>query len=344
MRATRPPSSRRAVAVLVDTGSSPAVEALLEALVRAATAFGWEVRGIEDGFEGLVRGRARRVPSGEPVGRWASGRLFASRPGVDPLAYLSGAGKKAVPADHTAEVRRHVRLLGLAGIVAIGGAETMAVAERLHRRDIPIVGVPVSVENDVVGTALTVGFDTAVAAAVEALLSLDARGEAGRGLLVAEVRGRRAGWLALHAGLSVRADVVLIPEIAFDPDRVGDRLRGRDGAVVVLAEGGRPQDGGAGGGAWLAGELARRLRRDAIHLPLQLLRGPLPSPSDRLLAVRLGTAAMRLVNEGLFGNMVALKPPVTTLPLHQVAGRHRPVPPDADVVRTARDLGIHLGE
>src|SRR6185369_14320066 len=121
-------------------------------------------------------------------------------------------------------------------------------AERLHRRDIPIVGVPVSVENDVVGTALTVGFDTAVAAAVEALLSVEVRGDAGRGLLVAEVRGRRAGWLALHAGLSVRADVVLIPEIAFDPDRVGDALRGREGALVVLAEGGRPNDGGAGGG------------------------------------------------------------------------------------------------
>ena len=354
MSKTRPRSKTRAVGILVDSGLSPVVMPVVEAASRAAWEFGWDVYGIDDGFEGLVRKKARRITRDELVHLGRASRLVPDRPGVDPFAYATRLGKSATPDDRSADVRRNVQALGLAGLIAAGGDGTLTVAERLHRRDIPVVGVPVAIENDVPGTASAVGFDTAVTIAVDALERIQATAAARRRLVVAEVLGRNAGWIALHAGLAGGADVILIPETPFSLESVCESLRARDRSgrvfpVVVVAEGARPADAGLarpnGTAAWLAGELARRLRHETATVAVGALQlGGAPSAADRLLGLRLGAAAMRLVNEGLFGNMIALRPPlVGPVPLHQVVGRLRPVPPDADLLKSARDLGIGLG-
>jgi 6-phosphofructokinase 1 len=248
----------------------------------------------------------------------------------------------------------------------VGGDGTLALAERFHRKGIPVVGVPKTIDNDLPGTALSFGFDTAVQIATDALDKLQPSAAAHKRVMVVEVMGRNSGWIALHAGVAGGADVILIPEIPFQIETVAETVRGRERtgqafSIVVVAEGavpigGRtresvPREAGhevrrGGIGDAVADDLARILKRETRSLTLGYLqRGGSPTGFDRILATSLGATAMRLVNEGLFGNMVALKPPtLAAVPLHQVVGKAHRVPLDSDIVRCARDLGTGFGD
>lgn len=329
----------RAVGILVEGDPCPGTDALIAAAAAAAWQFGWEARGIEGGFEGLLRRKPRQLDAGD----------------MERRVLLSGPSRRGSTEEieRHADLRRVVHGHGLAGLIAIGGLATMERAERVHRRDVAVVGIPKALENDVSGTALAFGFDTVVAAAVDALERLrDTARPEGR-VIIAEVSGRSTGWVALHAGLAAGAAAILIPEIPSGLDRLCEAVRARERfgarpASIVVAEGVafdgvEPQ---AGAAERVAAAVGKRLKREtrSIALTTMQLGGP-PSAFDRLLAARLGSAAMRLVNEGLFGNMVALKASgIVALPLHQVTGRPRTVPLDSDLVRSARELGIGFGD
>jgi 6-phosphofructokinase 1 len=360
-------SKRRAVGILTGGRDCPGLNAVIRAATRTALEHEWEIYGIEDGFDGLVRRKVGRLRRADVRGDLAqSGTILGTTNCVNPFEYPVRRRRIIVEDDRSADVVRNFHALGLAGLIVVGGEGTLALADRFHRKGIPIVGVPKTIDNDLAGTALSFGFDTAVQTATDAIDKLQPSAAAHKRVMVVEVVGRNTGWIALHAGVAGGADVILVPEIPFHVDRVAATIRarersGQEYSLVVVAEGASPaggrtrerapreagQDARAGGvGDAVADDLARLLKRETRSLAVgHLQRGGPPSAFDRLFATSLGTTAMRLVNEGLFGNMVALKPPtLAPVPLHQVVGKTHRVPLDSDIVRCARDLGTGFGD
>jgi 6-phosphofructokinase 1 len=255
---------------------------------------------------------------------------------------------------------------GFDALVSIGGDGSLQISHALCCKGLPIVCVPKTIDNDVSGTQRSFGFDSAVSTATEAIDKLHSTAESHDRVMVIELMGRYAGWIALYSGLSGSADVILLPEIPFDIGKVCDKIRRREAAgrhfsIVVVAEGARPRDGtielverrGVGtvdrlGG--IASKVARAIEqhtgKETRTLVLgHLQRGGSPTTYDRLLALRFGTAAVRAIGDGVFGVMVGLNgPDITRVPLAEVAGQPRNVPLDSDTIRTARDLGIELGD
>jgi 6-phosphofructokinase 1 len=256
--------------------------------------------------------------------------------------------------------------MGLDALVVIGGDGTLSIAYDLYKLGIPLVGVPKTIDNDIAETTMTFGFDSAVAFATDAIDRLHTTAEAHHRVMVVEVMGRDAGWIALYAGLAGGADVVLIPEIPFDLDTVAAHITARDAwgarfSIVVAAEGAYPIGGGrsivaagtaerlerlGGISAYVARELEARTGKESRFVVLgHLQRGGPPSAYDRMLATRFGSFAVELVRRGEFGVMAALHPPdIVSVPLELIVGKTRTVPPSGDVVRTARGVGISFGD
>jgi 6-phosphofructokinase 1 len=254
---------------------------------------------------------------------------------------------------------------GLDALIAIGGDGSMAIAHGLSQKGLRIVGVPKTIDNDLSGTVVTFGFDSAVAFATECIDRLHSTAQAHQRIMVVEVMGRYAGWIALNAGIAATADAILIPEIPYDLGMVAQKIRqrashGRPFAVVVVAEGAYPIGGHnvfkasetghtkrlGGVGQLVTEELQEQLGQEARCVVLgHLLRGGKPSSFDRLLALRFGAAAVRALGDGYSGVMVALDPPdVRYVPLDEATERMKQVPINGDTVRTARDLGISFGD
>jgi 6-phosphofructokinase len=255
---------------------------------------------------------------------------------------------------------------GLEALVCIGGDGTLQISYEFYKRGIPLVGVPKTIDNDIPGTTSCFGFDTAVGFATDAIDRLHTTAEAHRRVMVVEVMGRYAGWIALHAGVAGGADVILIPEIPYDINKVAECIQARDrwGAnfsIVVIAEGARPIDGqisliesahGAsverlgGAGMKCAHALADLAGKETRYVVLgHLQRGGTPTAFDRTLATRFGGKAVELVRAGQFGKMVANHPPdIVPVPLGEVVGRTKTVPLDYDLLLTARSLGVSFGD
>jgi ATP-dependent phosphofructokinase / diphosphate-dependent phosphofructokinase len=256
--------------------------------------------------------------------------------------------------------------MGLNGLVVIGGDGTLAIAHQFCERGIPIVGVPKTIDNDIVGTTNCFGFDTAVAFATDAIDRLHTTAEAHRRIIVVEVMGRYAGWIALYAGMAGGADAILIPEIPFDLHIVADRLRERDAlgahfSIVVVAEGAFPSGGktallaeASGGrverlggiGQKVCDALSKLTGKETRSVVLgHLQRGGAPTSFDRVLATRFGGKAVDLLRQGEFGTMVAFAPPdIIARRLDEVVGRTKIVPRDSDVLLTAKALGVTFGD
>jgi len=263
-------------------------------------------------------------------------------------------------------VVRNFRSLKLDGLVVVGGDGTLSIALALYRKGVPVVGVPKTIDNDLSGTVVTFGFDTAVSVATEALDRLHTTASSHRRVMVLEVMGRNVGWIALYSGVAGGADVILIPEIPFHMETVVEKIRernrlGRDFSIVVVAEGAVPAggqrmyrekaeggyEGRLGGiGELVAREIQERTRQECRALVLgHLQRGGQPTSFDRILGTRFGSAAVRLAREGKWGRMVALAPPdIVSIPLAKAVAKLKSVPEQSDVVRAARDLGITFGE
>jgi len=256
--------------------------------------------------------------------------------------------------------------LGLDALVCIGGDGTLAISYEFYKRGIPIVGVPKTIDNDIFGTTSCFGFDTAVSFATDAIDRLHTTAEAHRRIIVVEVMGRYAGWIALQAGVAGGADVILIPEIPYDLNKVTECLRSRErwGArfsIVVVAEGARPLDGQVsivqeahagfverlgGAGMRCASALEKMTGKETRYVVLgHLQRGGAPTAFDRTLATRFGGKAVEMLRAGQFGKMVANHPPdIVPIPLGEVVGRTKTVPLDYDLLLSARAIGVAFGD
>jgi 6-phosphofructokinase 1 len=363
-------STVRRVGVLTGGGDAPGLNAVIRAVVRACkVAYGVTVVGISEGFTGLVEMRAREmdlddisgllVRGGTILGTTNRGNPFRyayRRPdGVEELVDASGTAKK------------NVEKLGLDCLVVIGGDGSLSIGERFWRElGIPVVGVPKTIDNDLSATDYTFGFATAVQSATWALDCLHTTAESHHRVMLLEVMGRDAGWIALHAGLAGGGDVVLIPEIPFRFEPLIAKFqarerRGRPFSLVVVAEGAAP----AGGTQVFAGEdavtgwkrlggisasIAREIEaRGGYEVRATVLghiqRGGSPVPNDRILATRFGVEAARLAVEGKFGNMVALRgDEIVAVPLADAIGRLKKVDPQCQLMKAARAIGIVFGD
>ncbi|MFQ5791095.1 MAG: 6-phosphofructokinase [Acidobacteriota bacterium] len=361
------PQAKR-IGVLTGGGDCAGLNAVIRAVVRTAHNFGWEVLGIQDSFEGLINRkksgllRPRHVRGILHTG----GTILGTTNRGNPFKYPVQSRSRVMYKDLSNVVVRNARALKLEGLVVIGGEGTLSIALEFHRRGVPVVGVPKTIDNDVSATAITFGFDTAVSVATEALDRLHTTAFSHRRVMVLEVMGRNAGWIALHAGVAGGADVILIPEIPFDMAVVVQKIRERDlqgrrFSIVVVAEGAAPVGGGmlfrerreagnearlGGIGQLVASQIAERTNHETRSLSLgHIQRGGRPTNFDRLLGTRFGSAAVRLAHEGKWGRMVALAPPsITSVPLERAVSRKKRVPMNSDIIRAARDLGISFGE
>jgi len=360
------PASIRRIGVLTGGGDAPGLNAVIRAVVKSAYSAGVECVGLEDSFDGLIypeRSRLltlRDVTGILRIGGTILGTTNRGNPFVYPIETSDG------PVDYSHRCVENFKKMGLDALVVIGGDGTLAIAHELYKLGIPLVGVPKTIDNDIVETTMTFGFDTAVAFATEALDRLHTTAESHHRIMVAEVMGRYAGWIALYAGIAGGADVVLIPEIPFHADRVAKRILEREqlGArfsIVVVAEGACESGtdrtllaaGSAdrmerlgGIGEQVSKQLERLTGKESRHVVLgHLQRGGAPLAYDRMLATRFGSFAVELLLRGEFGVMTALQSPdIVAVPIERIVGRTRNVPVAGDVVRTARNVGICFGD
>jgi len=294
------------------------------------------------------------------------GTIIGTTNAGNPLKYpVKQPDGSVVETDRTDELAGALHANGIDAVVAIGGDGSLSIACALAKKGVRIVGVPKTIDNDLSRTVVTFGFDTAVSFATECLDRLHSTAASHRRVMVVEVMGRYAGWIALHAGVSGTADVILLPEIPYDVASLAEKIqeryaRGRSFAIVVVAEGARPKGGTVsviekkagsaerlgGAGERVAAEIQAATGRDTRHVVLgHLLRGGSPTTFDRLISLRFGAAAVRALAAGRSGVMVALDPPtVRYVPLEEACERVKTVPLDGDTMLTARELGICLGD
>lgn len=364
----------RRVGILTGGGDCPGLNAVIRAVVRVGRRrYGWEILGIEDAFNGLVD-LGYRSPRGN---RWLDvtdvsgiiehgGTILGTANRGDPFNYVvEDADGTTRTTDVSAKVMENFRELQLDAVISIGGDGSMRIAKRFLDLGMPIVGVPKTIDNDLVGTDQTFGFDTAINVATEAIDRIRDTADSHDRVMLVEVMGRDAGWIALHAGIAGGADAILIPEIPYDSDVVAEmvrsgRARNANYHLIVVAEGAKPQDGDASLLAKLPGAMPRyvgaahRLAealegRIASDLRVTVLghvqRGGSPSAFDRVLGTRYGEKAAEMVANGQFGEMVALRAGgIVSCSMEEATAGQKLVDPDGDLVRTARAIGTCFGD
>ncbi len=364
-----PPIRVNRIAVNTGGGDAPGLNAVIRAVVRAAEPLGWDVYGIERGYDGIISGKGlRRLTRSSVRGILSQGgSILGTNNRGNPFKYPATVRGRKVVRDFGDLVIRRLRHKGIDALIAIGGDGSLAIAAEIWKRGFPVVGVPKTIDNDLVGTVVTFGFDTAVSVATDALDRLHSTAASHERVMVVEVMGRYAGWIALHSGIAGGADVILIPEIPYTLKSVCRAVRaryrsGREFCIIVVAEGAKPAGGTyvtkapkeigrehvrlGGIAETLARQIQAKTRREARSLVLgHLLRGGSPTNFDRLLATRFGAAAVRFVQEQNFGQVVALAPPtIVGFPLQDVVGMQKTVPPNCDAVLAARAMGLCFGD
>jgi 6-phosphofructokinase 1 len=354
------------IGVLTGGGDAPGLNAVIRAVVKSAFNAGIEVVGLEDSFDGLLdASRTRPLTPQHVTGILRlGGTILGTTNRGNPFEYPANSPEGKI--DYSDKVVETFNQMGLQALVVIGGDGSLSIAHQFYLKGIPVVGVPKTIDNDIVGTTSCFGFDTAVAFAADAIDRLHTTAEAHKRIMVVEVMGRYAGWIALHAGVAGGADVILMPEIPFDAQKVADAIKRRESfgakfSIVVVAEGAKPIGGSmtireearagyverlGGVGIIVAEQLEEMTGRESRCVVLgHLQRGGGPTAFDRVLATRFGGAAVELIRRGVFGKMVANNPPdIVPIPLADVVGRTKTVPLDSDLVKTARALGVSLGD
>ncbi len=359
----------RRIALSTGGGDAPGLNAVIRSAVLSALSRGWEVYGIRRGYgallgeDSIVRLDSDSVRGITHLGGTILGTTNRGNPFDWPTVGPDGTTQTV---DRSDELIEAFRAHGFDAMISIGGDGSLSIANRLAQKGMPVVGVPKTIDNDLAVTQVTFGFHTAVETATDAIDKVHSTAESHERVMVVEVMGRHTGWIALHSGVSGSADVILIPEIPYDIELVCDKIRrryerGRRFAIVVAAEGAVPRDGAATfvedarpGSAARYGGVAERLARqigDATGFETRSLvlghlqRGGSPTSYDRLIALRFGAAAVRLVAEERFGTMVALNPPdILAVPIADAIEQLKRVPTHSDIVQTARDIGVSFGD
>lgn len=363
----------RKVAVTTGGGDAPGLNAVIRAVVIAARNKGWEVFGIRDGYNGILMGSSYPEGGLMPLTKDSvrgithlGGTILGTTNRINPLKCpVQTPDGEMREVDRSDELVELFNWHGFDALICVGGDGSLSIANILSKKGLRVIGVPKTIDNDLDGTAITFGYDTAVSFATDCLDRLHSTAASHRRVFVVEVMGRYAGWIALSTGVAGSADVILIPEIPYDIRNVVDKIKDRDrrGAnfsIVVVAEGAIPVDGGltiqeheigraerlGGVGEKVAQEIQMLSGKEVRTVVLgHLLRGGSPTTLDRQIALRCGAAAVRALAEGQSGVMVALDPPnVKYIPLDDATRRIKSVPVDCDTMLTARDLGVCFGD
>ncbi|WP_438317218.1 6-phosphofructokinase [Candidatus Caldatribacterium sp. SIUC1] len=359
---------RQRIGVLSGGGDCPGINAVIHAVVkRAILKYDYEVIGILDGFEGLVEGRFRELRYNDVSGILPlGGTILGTSNRANPFRYPVRQKDEVTFEDRSRDVLRHFTELGLSALITIGGDGTFHIAAELSRLGIPVVGVPKTIDNDLNATDITFGFDSAVHVVTEAIDRLHTTAQSHHRVMVIEVMGRYAGWIALHGGIAGGGDVILIPEIPFDIEGVCEfilerRKRGKRFSIVVVAEGARPRGGDLvvqrivreshdqirlGGVSHIVGRAIEEktgLETRVVILG-HLQRGGSPTAFDRVLATRLGAWAVDLVAQGQFGYFPAVRgQDIVPARIEEAIACLKTVPLDSPLLDIARSMGTYLG-
>jgi 6-phosphofructokinase 1 len=356
------------IAINTGGGDAPGLNAAIRAATLAALKRGWEVYGIRNGYgsiytdEPFVKLDAKAVRGITLQGGTILGTANRGNPFEMPYQKDDGCWDTRDVSDHLVKTFDEY---GIDALVAIGGDGSMNIASKLIKKGLNVVGVPKTIDNDIYGCDVTLGFDTAIDIATEAIDRITTTAESHHRLMVVEVMGRYAGWIALYAGIASSSDVILIPEIPFTYESIVKKIKereakGRHYTMIVVAEGAKEKDGEIvtkgktvgqevklGGIAdRVASELSERTGKESRTVVLgHLQRGGSPSTYDRLISLRFGAAAIRCIQERDYNKLVVLQDnKLTRIPITSIEGKMKSVSLESDTVQTARDIGICLGD
>ncbi len=358
--------SKKRIGILTSGGDCPGLNAVIRGAVKSCHQSGYDCVGFLKGYEGLydpvqyihltpASTKGILTQGGTILGSTNKGR-FAAIKGINDRVEIDPKLVRGV--------QETVEQLGITGLICVGGDGSLAIAQQFHEAGIPVVGVPKTIDNDLSATAFTFGFDSAIECATDALDRLHTTAASHERIMVLEVMGRHAGWIALHSGIAGGGDVILIPEIKWSYDNVCHKIlhresQGKKFTLVVVAEGAELPGGGhvgteqegqqiklGGVGKAVTEEIERRLHRETRLCILgHLQRGGTPTTFDRVLATMFGAHAVRLVVEGRFGEMIASRPPeMVSVPIIEAVHKIRQVDPNGPAVQAARALGISFGD
>jgi 6-phosphofructokinase 1 len=359
-------SDKIRIGILNSGGDCPGLNAVIHGVTGAAHQLGWDVVGFRDGFEGLL-------PPGnhmmlDPIKTAGIAKMGGTILGtVNKGHFVSIIGKdnvQRVPTEIMDQAKATLERLGVRALIVVGGDGSLTTALQIQKEGIPVVGVPKTIDNDLEATAMTFGFDSAITAVVDALDRLHTTADSHKRVMVLEVMGRHAGWIALHGGIAGGADIILVPEIPFTHERVAEAVldrerRGYHSTLVVVAEGACAVGGtltgtdmGQTGQIRLKGvsdavayEIEKRTSKETRSCILgHLQRGGSPTALDRILGIRFGVKAVHLIKEGLFGHMVSYQSyHVGSVPIEKAVEKLRNVDPNGELVQSARAIGISFG-
>jgi 6-phosphofructokinase 1 len=354
--------------VLTGGGDCPGLNAVIRAVVKSAiNNYDMEVVGFYDGFQGLIQNRYRKLTSADVSGILTlGGTILGTSNRADPFNFPVLQGEDYIYLDRSSEAIQNFERLGLDALIAIGGDGTMIAANGMAEKGMNIIGVPKTIDNDLYGTDQTFGFDSALASASDAIDKIHTTAQSHHRVMIVEVMGRYAGWLALASGIAGGGDIVLIPEIPYHLDIICDKIKqrnlsGKNFSIIVIGEGAKAEGGEMvvkkivatspdkirlGG---ISNQLASQIEgvttlETRVTILGHLLRGGTPTAFDRILASRFGTEATYLAAKKDFGKMVALKGMnIESVPITEVAGKIRKVTLDSPLLKTALSLGMCVG-
>lgn len=354
------------IGILTSGGDCPGLNAVIRAVVRSAANRNWEIIGFHDGYEGLLPPARHEVlnPKRTAGIMHLGGTILGTTNKGHFVAKVGEGSKVSVKQTSIESARKTLGELGVDALLVVGGDGSLTTAQQLFEAGINVIGIPKTIDNDLEATSTTFGFDSAVACVADALDRLHTTATSHKRVMVLEVMGRHAGWIALYGGLAGGGDIILIPEIPFDYDKVAEAVRRRDAegclsTMVVVAEGAKPVHGSqrvrtlqtgeyklGGIGETVAAEIASRTGKDTRSCVLgHLQRGGAPTTLDRILGTLFGVKAVELVAEGKFGYMVSYQDShVDAVPISQAIHRLHLVQPDSQMVETARAVGISFGD
>jgi len=350
----------RCIGICTGGGDAPGLNAVIRAVVESAfLKHRWKVIGIPDGFDGLIWPEKSYELTLKDVGDILprGGTILGTTNRGNPFKYCTIENGKEVIRDISDEVIANSRKLGIDAVISIGGEGSQTIALELFHKGMQIVGVPKTIDNDLSATEVTFGFDTAVNTATDAVDKIHTTAESHHRIMLVEVMGRDAGWIALKAGIAGGAHVILIPEIPFTIENICTFVRERESygkrfTIVVIAEGVKlplsfkenRRVGSVGNliGSAIAASSNKEVRVSVLG---HLQRGGSPTPFDRILATRFGVAAVDLIAEGRFGKMVCLRNEhIEAVDIAEAIGRLKTVDPNGQMVHTAKAIGISFGE
>jgi 6-phosphofructokinase 1 len=334
------------IGILSAGGDCPGINATIRGVGKAAITYGMEVVGILDGFSGLLFNDYVQLDERSLSGILTLGGTILGTSREKPFKKKEGD----IISDKPQLIKQNCEKLGLDCLVCIGGNGTQKTAAQLSEMGLNVIGIPKTIDNDVWGTDVTFGFDTAVNIATEAIDRLHSTANSHKRVMVIELMGHHAGWIALYAGLAGGGDVILIPEIPYNMDRVNEELlersrKGKPYSIVVVGEGIKTGKKGEPAGAYIACQIEKGTKLETrVNVPGYTQRGGSPSPRDRIIATRMGAYAASLLNKRIFGRMVAIhQNELTSVPLSEVGGKTRFVPHDFYLIKQAKKIGTCFG-